>query len=166
MFSERNERNSSRERASSDLKEQLDSSVWRTPPCGRRRSVSGTDRTDVAVASSCLTVPRLPLRPPPHQRAPLARPPFGLRRLRPPVGVAGRLSVCPLPASSALPVIQACEPEEETSWTFVTSRFLTEDSETRTDPKWPPPADVPQPVHVDFGDDARQSSIVSATRCT
>lgn len=59
------------------------------------------------MTSARLTVSDLPFRPLPNQDTLFVALHFGPRRSLPPVGVADQLAPCPLPASSALPVVQA-----------------------------------------------------------
>lgn len=63
--------------------------------------------THKAMTTACLAVPDLPLRPSPNQDALFTSLPFGPRGRLSPVSVTDRLAAHPLPASSALPVIQA-----------------------------------------------------------
>lgn len=88
------------------------------------------------MTSARFAVPDLPLRPSPHQDARFGSLHFGPGGRLSPVGVADWFASRPLPASSALPVIQAY-------------------------PEWFSSTEVPQPVHVHFRDNTCQSSFIS-----
>lgn len=80
--------------------------------------------THKAMTSTRLAVPDLPLCPSPHQGALFASLHFGPRGHLSPVSVADRLTARPLPASSALPVIQALNSRRKISqwkWNIMNS---------------------------------------------
>lgn len=79
---------------------------------------SDFNRADKAMTSARLTLPDLPLCPPPNQNTLSAFFLFWLKRHFSPVGVADRLASGPLPASSALPVVQTWRNREDELVTF------------------------------------------------
>lgn len=87
---------------------------------------SDFNRADKAMTSARLTLPDLPLCPPPNQNTLSAFFLFWLKRHFSPVGVANRLASGPLPASSALPVVQTWRNREDELVTFCIKNARTE----------------------------------------
>lgn len=91
---------------SSDVLPPAAATQWFMATIPYTKSNSSLDRTHKAMTSAGFTVPYLPLCPSPHQDTRFGSLHFWPRGRLSPVGVADWLAACPLPASSAFPVIQ------------------------------------------------------------